>query len=114
MTQLLTVLFLLLWDGLPGYHLIHGQLLLTVRIVNYELGDPDIDEFLHHLDEDLLRILVKYGTINDDMVLDWLATFWDKLGPLVKGMQKAMGSPAWLENYEYLATRKEEWNKKHK
>ena len=59
-------------------------------------------------------ILVKYGTINDDMVLDWLATFWDKLGPLVKGMQKALGSPDWFENYEYLAKKKEEWSKKRK
>jgi hypothetical protein len=48
------------------------------------------------------------------MVHDMFALFWDQLGPLVKGMQKALGSPGWFENYEYLAKKKEEWSKKRK
>ena len=63
---------------------------------------------------ELVGVLVKYETINEDIVHDMFALFWDKLGPLVKGMQKAMGSSGWFENYEYLAKKKEEWNKKRK
>jgi len=63
---------------------------------------------------ELVGVLVKYETINEDIVLDMFALFWNKLGPLVKGMQKAMGSPSWFENYEYLAKRNEEWQKKRK
>ena len=34
-------------------------------------------------------MLVKYGTINEDLALDFWYTLWDKLGPIVKGYQKA-------------------------
>jgi len=60
---------------------------------------------------ELVGVLVKYVTINEDMVFDSLYLAWDKLGPIVKGFQKAMGSPHWLENYEYLAKKKAEWRK---
>ena len=62
---------------------------------------------------EMVGILVKYGTINDDMVLDFHALMWNKLGPLVKGFQKARESPRFFENYEYLAKKKAEWLKDH-
>lgn len=55
---------------------------------------------------ELVGVLVKYGTINEEMVLDFHYTAWDKLGPLVKGFQKAFGSPSWFKNYEFLAQKK--------
>ena len=62
---------------------------------------------------ELVGILVKYGTINEDMVLDYYGTSWSKLGPLVKGFRKERESPRIFENYEYLAKRKAEWLKEH-
>jgi len=62
---------------------------------------------------ELLGVLVKYGTINEDLVFDIWYLLWDKLGPIVKGYQKARGSPRWMENYEYLAKKKTEWVKTH-
>jgi hypothetical protein len=62
---------------------------------------------------EMVGILVKYGPINEDMVLDLHYLLWDKLGPLVKGFQKERGSPRFLENYEYLAKKKTEWAKTH-
>ncbi len=62
---------------------------------------------------EMVGVLVKYGTINEDMVLDFHSTVWNKLGPLVKGLQKERESPRLLENYEYLAKRKAEWLKEH-
>ena len=62
---------------------------------------------------ELVGILVKYGTINDDMVLDFHGLMWNKLGPLVKGFQKEREWPRFFEHYEYLAKRKAEWLKEH-
>ena len=62
---------------------------------------------------EMVGILVKYGTINDDMVLDLHTLMWNKLGPLVKGFQKERESPRFFENYEYLAKKKAEWAKDH-
>ncbi len=62
---------------------------------------------------EMVGILVKYGTINDDMVLDFHALMWNKLGPLVKGLQKERESPRFFENYEYLAKKQAEWAKDH-
>ena len=63
---------------------------------------------------ELVGVLVKYKTISEDMILDAHSLVWDNLGPLVKGLQRAFGSPAILENYEYLAERNEEWRKRRK
>ena len=62
---------------------------------------------------EMVGVLVKYGTINEDMVLDLHSLVWDKLGPLVKGFQKERESPRYFENYEYLAKKKTEWAKTH-
>jgi len=62
---------------------------------------------------EMVGILVKYGTINEDMVLDFSSLVWNKLGPLVKGFQKERKSPRFFENYEYLAKKKAEWEKTH-
>jgi len=62
---------------------------------------------------ELVGILVKYGTINEDMTFDCWYTAWEKLGPLVKGFQKETGQPRFFENYEYLAKKSEEWRKQH-
>ena len=62
---------------------------------------------------EMLGVLVKYGTINEDMVLDFYSTRWNTLGPLVKGFQKERESPRYFENYEYLAKKKTEWVKTH-
>lgn len=62
---------------------------------------------------EMVGILVKYGTINEDMVFDFISTRWNKLGPLVKGLQKERESPRLFENYEYLAKKKTEWAKTH-
>ncbi len=56
----------------------------------------------------MVGLLIKYDSMNEDMVLDLHWTVWDKLGPLVKGFQKARESPRFFENYEYLAKRKAE------
>ena len=61
----------------------------------------------------MVGVLVKYGMINEDMVLDFHSTVWNKLGPLVKGFQKERESPRFFENYEYLAKRKAEWLIEH-
>jgi len=62
---------------------------------------------------EMVGILVKYGTINDDMVLDFHALMWNKLGPVVKGLRKERESPRFFENYEYLAKKQAEWYKDH-
>jgi len=62
---------------------------------------------------EMVGILVKYGTINDDMVLDFHALMWNKLGPVVKGLRKERESPRFFENYEYLAKKQSEWYKDH-
>ena len=62
---------------------------------------------------EMVGVLVKYGTINEDMVLDYHSIVWNKLGPLVKGLQKERESPRFFENYEYLAKKKTEWAKTH-
>ena len=62
---------------------------------------------------EMVGVLIKYGTMNEDIVLDSHSTAWDKLGPLVKGLQKERESPRLLENYEYFAKRKSEWVKEH-
>ena len=62
---------------------------------------------------EMVGVLIKYGAMNEDIVLDCHSTVWGKLGPLVKGLQKERGSPRLLENYEYLAKRKSEWVKEH-
>ena len=80
----------------------------------YPLGSDGYNHFMKIGSYyELIGILVKYGTINEDMVLDYYYTLWDKLGPLVKGYQEAMGSPGWFENYEYLGKKKAEWRKSH-
>ena len=62
---------------------------------------------------ELVGILVRYGTINEDMVLDFHGLMWNKLGPVVKGFQKEREWPRFFEHYEYLAKRKAEWIKDH-
>jgi len=62
---------------------------------------------------EMVGVLVKYDTINEDMVLDFHTLMWNKLGPVVKGFQKARESSRFFENYEYLAKRKTEWLKEH-
>ena len=62
---------------------------------------------------EMVGVLIKYDTMNDDMVHDMHALMWDKLGPLVKGVQKEREWPRFFENYEYLAKRKAEWLKDH-
>ena len=62
---------------------------------------------------EMVGVLVKYGTINDDMVLDFHALLWNKLGPVVKGLRKERESPRFFENYEYLAKKQAEWLKDH-
>ena len=61
---------------------------------------------------ELYGILIKYGVIHEDMALDFVNPMWHTQGPLVKGIQKAFGSPRLFENYEYLAQKKQEWLKK--
>lgn len=62
---------------------------------------------------EMVGVLVKYDTINEDMVHDLHSMLWNKLGPLVKGFQKERESPRFFENYEYLAKKKTEWLKEH-
>ena len=63
---------------------------------------------------ELVGVLVKYGTINRDLVFDAYAIMWyKKLGPIVKGFQKDRESPRLFENYEYLAKEHAEWLKEH-
>ena len=62
---------------------------------------------------EMVGVLVKYGTINEDMALDFHSIVWNKLGPLVKGFQKERESPRFFENYEYLAKKKAEWLEEH-
>jgi len=62
---------------------------------------------------EMVGFLVKYGTINEDIVLDFSSLVWNKLGPLVEGFQKERKSPRFFENYEYLAKKKAEWVKTH-
>lgn len=62
---------------------------------------------------ELVGVLVNYGMINEDIILDYYYTAWDKLGPIVKGFQKDRESPRWFEHYEHLAKRKAEWLKEH-
>jgi hypothetical protein len=80
----------------------------------YPRGSEGYTNFIRIASQfELIGVLVKYGTINEDLVLDFYYDFWDKLGPIVKGFQKARGSPRWFENYEYLAKKKAEWVKDH-
>jgi len=62
---------------------------------------------------ELLGALVKYGTINEELVLDCYALAWDKLGPIVKGARKDSENPRLYENYEYLEKKNIEWRKEH-
>jgi len=62
---------------------------------------------------EMVGILLKYGAMNEDMVMDFHSTVWNKLGPIVKGLRKEFGSQRLFENYEWLAKRKAEWVKEH-
>jgi Domain of unknown function (DUF4760) len=58
-------------------------------------------------------VLVTHGLLNEDLCFDLnfgLSPLWKKLGPIVKGWQKAT-SPALWENAVWLAERSEAWAK---
>ncbi len=81
----------------------------------YPVGSDGYNHFMQVCTYyELVGTLLKYGTINEDIVLDFHDLIWNKLGKIVKGMQEAFDSPALFENYEWLAQRKSEWVKKRR
>ena len=52
---------------------------------------------------ELIGLLSKWKLVDEELVDDMFALQWDKLGPIVKGMQEDWGSTGWYENYEWLA-----------
>ena len=60
---------------------------------------------------EVVGALVRQDTINENLVLNTWGIPWDKLGPIVKGFQKARGRPKLYENFEYLAKKKADWIK---
>ena len=60
-----------------------------------------------------LGVLVYYKLLHEDLAFDAFALMWNKAEPVVKDMQKEFKWPKLFENYEWLAKRASEWDKKH-
>ena len=52
---------------------------------------------------ELIGVLSKWKLVDEELVDDMFALYWDKFGPIVKGMQEDWGSSGYWENYEWLA-----------
>ena len=62
---------------------------------------------------EILGTLVNNGLLSEDLVFDMLGMDWKKAEPIVHGMRKDAKMPRLYENFEALAKKYSEWEKKH-
>ena len=62
---------------------------------------------------EVLSTLVNNGLLSEDLVFDMFLVPWEKAEPIVHGFRKDMKEPRFYENFEVLAKKLAEWQKKH-
>jgi len=62
---------------------------------------------------EVLGALVNHGLLSEDLVFDMIDVPWKKAEPIVHGIRKDMKLPRLYENFEVLAKKLPEWEKKH-
>ena len=62
---------------------------------------------------EVLGTLVNNGLLIQDLVFDMFAFPWEKAEPIVHGIRKDMKIPRLYENFEVLAKKLPQWEKKH-
>ena len=62
---------------------------------------------------EVLGTLVNNGLLSEDLVFDMFAVPWKKAEPIVHGIRKDMKIPRLYENFEVLAKKLPQWEKKH-
>lgn len=62
---------------------------------------------------EVISTLVANDLLSEDLVFDMFLVPWNKAEPIVHGMRKDMKEPRLYENFEVLAKRQIEWEKKH-
>jgi len=62
---------------------------------------------------EVLGTLVNNGLLSEDLVFDMFMVPWKKAEPIVHGIRKDMKEPRFYENFEVLAKKLPEWEKKH-
>ena len=62
---------------------------------------------------EVLGTLVNNGLVGEDLVFDMFAVPWKKAEPIVHSIRKDMKIPRLYENFEVLAKKFPEWEKKH-
>jgi len=79
----------------------------------YPAGSPGSNYFGMMVGQfELAGALVSHGLLNENLYFDMsgIGFVWDKLGPIVEGQRKEMGSALW-ENAVWLAARQKKWSK---
>jgi hypothetical protein len=62
---------------------------------------------------EVLGTLVNNGLLSEDLVFDMFGIPWEKAEPIVHGIRKDIKWPRLYENFEVLAKKLAEWEKKH-
>jgi hypothetical protein len=62
---------------------------------------------------EVLGTLVNNGLLSEDLLFDMFGIQWQKAEPIVHGMRKDSKIPRLYENFEVLAKKFAEWEKKH-
>jgi len=56
---------------------------------------------------------VNNGLLNEGLVFDMFLVPWKKAEPIAQGIRKEMKEPRLYENFEVLAKKQADWEKKH-
>ena len=62
---------------------------------------------------EVLGALVNNGLLSQDLAFDMFVVPWEKAEPIVHGIRKDMKAVRLFENFEVLAKKQSEWEKKH-
>lgn len=62
---------------------------------------------------EMLGTLVNNGLLSEDLVFDMFGMDWKKAEPIVHGIRNEAKMPRLYENFEVLAKKHSEWEKKH-
>ena len=80
----------------------------------YPMGSAGYRNFMTFVGYwEVLGTLVNNGLLSEDLVFDMFFVPWKKAEPIVHGIRKDMKEPRFYENFEVLAKKLTEWEKKH-
>ncbi len=74
-------------------------------------GEMNFDVYAGYFE--VLGTLVNNGVLSEDLVFDMFLIPWKKAAPIAQGIRKEMKEPRLYENFEVLAKKQSEWDKKH-